>query len=77
MPQAQVYLTFCRPVGIPGYILCPQRAAVDNFLFVAQKLLVYVKLPLIENHLSLLLQQCPICLVRLIWMFFAMGGRWL
>ena len=26
---------------------------------------------------SLLHQQCPICLVRLIWMVFEMGGRWL
>ena len=25
---------------------------------------------------SLLLQQCPTCLVRLIWMVFVMGGRW-
>ena len=24
----------------------------------------------------LLLLQCPVCLVRLIWMFFVMGGRW-
>ena len=26
--------------------------------------------------LSLLLQQCPVCLVRLTWMVFVMGGRW-
>ena len=26
---------------------------------------------------SLLLQQCPACLVRLIWLVFMMGGRWL
>ena len=25
---------------------------------------------------SLLLQQCPACLVRLTWIVFAMGGRW-
>ena len=25
---------------------------------------------------SLLLQQCPVCLVRLIWIVFVMGGRW-
>ena len=25
---------------------------------------------------SLLLQQCPACLVRLTWMVFVMGGRW-
>ena len=25
---------------------------------------------------SLLLQQCPACLVRLIWIVFVMGGRW-
>ena len=25
---------------------------------------------------SLLLQQCPACMVRLIWMMFEMGGRW-
>ena len=26
--------------------------------------------------LSLLLQQCPACLVRLTWIVFAIGGRW-
>ena len=26
---------------------------------------------------SLLLQQCPACLVRLTWILFVMGGRWL
>ena len=26
--------------------------------------------------LSLLLQQCPVCLVRLTWIVFVMGGRW-
>ena len=25
---------------------------------------------------SLLLQQCPACLVRLTWIFFLMGGMW-
>ena len=25
---------------------------------------------------SMLLQQCPACLVRLTWIFFVMGGRW-
>ena len=25
---------------------------------------------------SLLLQQCPACLVRLTWIIFVMGGRW-
>ena len=25
---------------------------------------------------SLLLQQCPACLVRLAWIAFVMGGRW-
>ena len=25
---------------------------------------------------SLLLQQCPACMVRLAWMVFVMGGRW-
>ena len=26
---------------------------------------------------SLLLQQCPACLVRLAWIVFVIGGRWL
>ena len=26
---------------------------------------------------SLLLRQCPVCLVRLTWIVFVMGGRWL
>ena len=25
---------------------------------------------------SLLLQQCPVCLIRLIWIAFVIGGRW-
>ena len=25
---------------------------------------------------SLILQQCPACLVRLTWIVFVMGGRW-
>ena len=32
------------------------------------------KLPLMSS--SLLLQQCPACLVRLTWIVFVMGGRW-
>ena len=28
------------------------------------------------HHSSLLLQQCPACLVRLTWIVFAMGGGW-
>ena len=27
-------------------------------------------------NLSLLLQQCPACLIRLTWIVFVMGGRW-
>ena len=39
--------------------------------------------PYVEDHRStslmsssLLLQQCPACLVRLTWIFFVIGGRW-
>ena len=67
------------PEGLPDYILCPYKAIVDRFLLVTQHLHVRVK----RFHrctslmnLSLLLQQCPACLVRLIWMVFKMGGRW-
>ena len=36
---------------------------------------VHRSTPLMNS--SLLLQQCPACLVRLTWIVFVMGGRWL
>ena len=39
----------------------------------------YVGIHRSTSHMSssLLLQQCPACLVRLTWIVFVMGGRWL
>ena len=63
--------------GLQGYILCPHIVAVCKFELVV---------PLLDGHVwgvhrstspmssSLLLQQCPACLVRLICIVFVMGG---
>ena len=66
--------------GLQGYILYPHRAAVCRFELVVLLLLghmwgVHRSTSLMSS--SLLLQQCPACLVCLTWTVFMMGGRWL
>ena len=67
------------PAGLQGYILCLHIAAVCNFELVVPLLLghmwgVHRSTSLTSS--SLLLQQCPACLVRLTCIVFVMGGKW-
>ena len=85
--SARTSLTFSRhppypplfPAGLQKYILYQHRAAVCRLELVVRPFLVQVKgstgvHPLMTS--SLLLQQCPACLVRLILIVFVMGGWW-
>ena len=66
--------------GPQGYTLYPHRAVVCRFKLVTLLLLSHVKGVHRSTSLmssSLLLQQCPACLVRLTWIVFVMGDRWL
>ena len=36
----------------------------------------YLHIAAVCSSSSLLLQQCPVCLVHLTWIVFVMGGRW-
>ena len=60
------------------YILCSYRAVMCKFLLVSQHWNNREQRPIGEYHmsLSLLLQQCPTCLVHLIWMVLEIRGRW-
>ena len=58
--------------GLLDNILFPYRAVVDKFLLVVQHLHVLEK----RSIRSLLLQQCSVCLVRLIWIVLEMGVSW-
>ena len=84
---AWISLTLSRPslyrslllAGLQGYIPYPHIATVCIFeqvvlLLLGQMLGVHRSTSLMS--LSLLLQQCPACLVRLTWIVFMMGGRW-
>ena len=62
-----------------GYTPYPHIAAVSRFelaalLFHGRVKGVHKSTSLMSS--SLLLQQCPACLVRLTWIVFVMGGRW-
>ena len=66
------------PAGLQGYILCLHIAAVCKFELVVLLLLghmwgVHRSTSLTSS--SLLLQQCPACLVRLTCIVFMMGGK--
>ena len=89
VPLARISLTFSfatspfssSPLaGLQRYIPYPHRAAVCMFELVVLLLLghmggVHRSTSLMSS--SLLLQQCPACLVRVTWIVFVMGGRWL
>ena len=67
------------PGGLQGYILYRHRAVVYRFLQVVLAFVhpydgVHWSILLMSS--SLLLQQCPACLVRLTWIVFVMGSRW-
>ena len=63
--------------SLQGYILYPYIAAECMFELVVLLLLSHMRVwstSLMSS--SLLLQQCPACLVRLTWLVFVNGGRW-
>ena len=66
--------------GSQGDIPYPHRAAVCMYVragrpaFARPYVGVHRSTSLMSS--SLLLQQCPACLVRLTWIVFVMGGRW-
>ena len=64
-------------VGPQGYIPYPHRAAVRRFELFVLLLLGHKRGSIGEHHMSssLLLQQCPACLVRLTLIVFVVGGR--
>ena len=65
--------------GLLGYIPYPHIAAVCMFELVVLLLLGHMRGVHRSTSLmssSLLLQQCPACLVRLTCIVFVMGGRW-
>ena len=66
------------PVGLQGYILywhsCCIEVLADHPVFACPCEGVHRSILLMNS--SLLLQQCPACLVHLTWIVFMMGGRW-
>ena len=65
--------------GLQGYMPYPHIAAVCHVraghpAFVRPYVGVHTSTSLMSS--SLLLQQCPACLVYLIWIVFVIGGRW-
>ena len=73
---SQIYLTLSVSIcpyhplllaGLPNYILCPNGAIENNFLLVCENIHVHVKGSK-GYHCLCDFQQCPTCLVRLIWM---------
>ena len=67
------------PAGPQGYTPYPHRAALCRFELVTLLLLGHVKGVHRSTSLmssSLLLRQCPACLVHITWIVFLMGGRW-
>ena len=66
------------PASLQGYILCPHIVAVCKFVLVV--LLLHIQYVGVHRSTSLmssslLLQQCPACLVRLTCIVFVMGGK--
>ena len=63
--------------GFRGCILCPHRDDVSlcRSAITGSCLGVNKRMSFLSS--SLHLQQCPVCLVYLIWMVFEMGGKWL
>ena len=85
VPLARISLTLSHHfslsfiAGLQGYIPYPHIAAVCMF----ELIVLLLHRPYAEVHRStsrmsssLLLQQCPACLVRLTCIIFVTGGRW-
>ena len=66
--------------GLQGYIPYPHIAAVCMYVWAGRPAFARPYVGFHRNtslkSSSLLLQQCPACLVRLTWIVFVMGGRW-
>ena len=87
VPLAQIYLTLSRHISL-SFIASDRSSGLHPVS--SQSCCMYVRAgrpafawPYVGFHRStslmrssLLLQQCPACLVRLAWIVFVMGGRW-
>ena len=62
------------PSSLSNYILCHRRTVIYKFLLVRPCEGIHWWTSLMNS--SLLLKQCPTCLVRLTWMVFEMGRMW-
>ena len=88
MPQARIYLTLFRHFSL-SFIASGRSSGLHPvsshscFMYVRAGHPAFARAyagvqrstSLLSS--SLLLQQCPACLVRLTWRLFVMGGRWL
>ena len=61
------------PAGLQGYILCPHIVRAGCLAFARPYVGVHRSSSLMSS--SLLLPQCPACLVRLTCIVFVMGGK--
>ena len=76
-PSRHFFLSFIASGRSSSYIPYPHIAAVCMFVLVVLLLLGHMWGSIgVPMSLSLLLQQCPACLVHLTWIIFMMGGRW-
>ena len=84
VPPAQISLTLFRLFSI-SFIASGRSSGlhpVSSYMYVRAGRHAFAQ-PYVGVHKStslmsssLLLQQCPACLVRLTWIVFVMGGRW-
>ena len=80
VPLARISLTLSRHFSLsfiasgrsPGLHLISSQSC---FMYVLAGSPALARRPALMSS-SLLLQQCPACLVRLTWIVFVMGGRW-
>ena len=79
VPVAWISLTLSRHFSL-SFIPYPHIAAVCMYVRAGRPAFAWpyegVHRSTSLMRMSLLLQQCPACLVRLTWMVFVMGGRW-
>ena len=87
VPQTRISLTFSRHFSL-SFIASGRSSKLHPvsphscFMYVRGGSLAFARLYVGVHRItslmssSLLLQQCPACLVRLTWIVFVMGGRW-
>ena len=78
-PLARISLTLSRHFSLSfiasvSSYSCSMYVRAGRPAFARPYVGVYMSTSLMSS--SLLLQQCPACLVRLTWIVFVMGGRW-